>query len=154
MLTKSCVRFFSPSRAALSPILRDEYLTSAIRTKKGEKAGSNQPPACNLVHFKLELTPNYLINYLENTGSQSARYVSMPAPSESSILPKFLEKNDPENARPALISQHDRSKILDQRHLRYACIKLERFLRNIFFQTIPLRAVVISVMFKCSNGLQ
>ena len=45
MLTKSCVRFFSPSRAALSPILRDEYLTSAIRTKKGEKPGSNQPPA-------------------------------------------------------------------------------------------------------------
>ena len=101
MLTKSCVRFFSPSRAALIPILRDEYLTSAIRTKKGEKPGSNQPPACNLVHFKLELTPNYLINYLENAGSQSARYVSMPAPSESSILPKFLEKNDPENARPA-----------------------------------------------------
>ena len=29
------------------------------------------------------------------------RYVSTPAPSESSILPKFLEKSDPEVARPA-----------------------------------------------------
>ena len=29
MLTESCVMFFSPSRAVLSAILRDEYLTSA-----------------------------------------------------------------------------------------------------------------------------
>ena len=34
MLTESCVMFFSPSRAALSAILRDEYLTSAVRSKK------------------------------------------------------------------------------------------------------------------------
>ena len=34
--------FFSPSRAVLSAILRDEYLTSAVRTKEGDKAGSNQ----------------------------------------------------------------------------------------------------------------
>ena len=27
--------FFSPSRAVLSAILRDEYLTSAVRTKEG-----------------------------------------------------------------------------------------------------------------------
>ena len=32
MLTESCVMFFSPSRAVLSAILRDEYLTSAVRT--------------------------------------------------------------------------------------------------------------------------
>ena len=30
MLTESCVMFFSPSRAVLSAILRDEYLTSAV----------------------------------------------------------------------------------------------------------------------------
>ena len=92
---------FSPSCAVLSVILRDEYLTSAVRTKEGDKAGSNQPPARDPVQFKLELTPNYLISYLENTGSRSTRYVSMPHPNESSILPKFLEKSDPEVARPA-----------------------------------------------------
>ena len=92
---------FSPPRAVLSVILRDEYLTSAVRTKEGDKAGSNQPPARDPVQFKLELTPNYLISYLENTGSRSTRYVSMPHPNESSILPKFLEKSDPEVARPA-----------------------------------------------------
>ena len=101
MLTESCVMFFSPSRAVLSAILRDEYLTSAVRTKEGDKAGSNQPPARDPVQFKLELTPNYLISYLENTGSRSTKYVSMPHPNESSILPKFLEKSDPEVARPA-----------------------------------------------------
>ena len=36
---------FSPSRAVLSAILRDEYLPSAVRTKERDKAGSNQPPA-------------------------------------------------------------------------------------------------------------
>ena len=101
MLTESCVMVFSPSCAVLSVILRDEYLTSAVRTKEGDKAGSNQPPARDPVQFKLELTPNYLISYLENTGSRSTKYVSMPHPNESSILPKFLEKSDPEVARPA-----------------------------------------------------
>ena len=28
--------FFSPSRAVLSAVLRDEYLTSAVRTKEGD----------------------------------------------------------------------------------------------------------------------
>ena len=84
---------FLPSRTVLSSILRDEYLTSAVRTKEGDKA--------DLVLFKLELTPNYLICYLENTGSRSTGYVSTPAPSESSVLPKFLWKSDPEAARPA-----------------------------------------------------
>ena len=32
MLTELCVVFFSPFRAVLSAILRDEYLTSAVRT--------------------------------------------------------------------------------------------------------------------------
>ena len=73
--------FLSPSRAVLSAILRDEYLISAVRTKKGDKAGSNQPPARDPVQLNLELTPNY--------------------PNESSILPKFLKKSDPEVARPA-----------------------------------------------------
>ena len=57
MLTKSCVIFFSPFRAVLSAILRDKYLTSAVRTKEGDKAGSNQPLARDPVQFKLELKP-------------------------------------------------------------------------------------------------
>ena len=44
MLTESCAMFFSPSRAVLSAILRDKYLTSAVSNKEGDKAGSNQPP--------------------------------------------------------------------------------------------------------------
>ena len=36
MLTESSDMFFSPSRAVLSAILRDEYLTSAVRTKEGD----------------------------------------------------------------------------------------------------------------------
>jgi len=106
--------FFAPSRA----ILRDEYLTSAVRTKEGDEAGSNHPPARDPVQFKLELTPNYLISYLGNTGSRSTRYVSMPHPNESSILPKFLEKSDPEVARPAFSTWPVQN--LSQRHLRYA----------------------------------
>ena len=117
MLSESC--FFSPSLAGLSAVLRDEYLTSAVRTKEGDKAGSNQPPARDPVQFKLDLTPNCFISYLGKTGSRSTRYVSMPHPNESSILPKFLEKSDPEVGRP--VSQHDRCKRLNQRHLRYAC---------------------------------
>ena len=101
MLTESCVMFFSPSRAVLTAFFRNEYLTSAVRTKELDKAGSNQPPVSDPVQFKLELTPNCLISYLENTSSRSTRYVSMLHPNESSILPKFLEKSDPEVARPA-----------------------------------------------------
>ena len=101
MLTESCVMFFSPSRAVLSAIFRNEYLTSAVRTKELDKPGSNQPPVSDPVQFKLELTPNCLISYLENTSSRSTRYVSMLHLNESSILPKFLEKSDPEVARPA-----------------------------------------------------
>ena len=37
MLAESCVMFFSPSRAVLSAILRDEYLTLAVRTKEGTR---------------------------------------------------------------------------------------------------------------------
>ena len=69
MLTESCVMFFLLSRAVLSAILRDEYLTSAVRTKEGDKAGSNQPLVRDPVQFKLELTPTYLISYLKITGS-------------------------------------------------------------------------------------
>ena len=39
MLTEPCVMFFSPLRVVLSAISRDEYLTSAVRTKEGDKAG-------------------------------------------------------------------------------------------------------------------
>ena len=34
MLNESCVMFFSPSRAVLSAILRDEYLTLEVGTKE------------------------------------------------------------------------------------------------------------------------
>ena len=95
-----CVLFFSSSHAVLSAILRDEYLTAAVGTKEGDKAGSNQPPVRDPVQFKLELTPNYLISYLENTGSRSTRYVSMLHRMRAQILPKFLKKSDPEVARP------------------------------------------------------
>ena len=36
MLTEPCVMFSSPSRAVLSAILLDEYLTSAVGTKEGD----------------------------------------------------------------------------------------------------------------------
>ena len=58
MLTESCVMFFSPSRGILSAILRGEYLTSAVITNQGDKAGSNQPQVRDLVHLRLELIPN------------------------------------------------------------------------------------------------
>ena len=91
--------FFLPSQAVLSAFLQDEYSTLAVKTKEADKARSNQLPARDLVH--LELMPNYLIFFLKNTGSRSARYVSITVLSESSILPKFLEKSDPEVAKPA-----------------------------------------------------
>ena len=61
-------RFFLPSSGVLSAILEDEYLTSAVGTKEEDKAGCNQLPVHDLVHFKLELRPNYLNFYLKNTG--------------------------------------------------------------------------------------
>ena len=57
-----------------------------LGAKEGDKAGSNQPPVHDQVHVK---APSPLV-----------RYVSTPAPSESSILPKFLKKSDHEVARP------------------------------------------------------
>ena len=101
MLTEPCVMFFSPSRAVLSAILRDEYLTSAVRTKEGDKAGRNQPPRRRVTQSNLSWNWRYLISYLENTGSRSTRYLSMPHPNESSALPKFPQKSDPEVARTA-----------------------------------------------------
>ena len=57
-----------------------------LGAREGDKAGSNQPPVHDQVHFK---APSPLV-----------RYVSTPDPSESSIVPKFLEKSDHEVARP------------------------------------------------------
>ena len=89
--------FFSPFHAVLRAILRDEYLTSAVRTKEGDiRQAAISCPAHDPVQFKLELMPNYLISYLKNTGSRSTRYVSTPHPNESSILPKFLKKSNPQ----------------------------------------------------------
>ena len=98
--------FFSPARAVLSAILREEYLTSAVRTEEGDKAGSNQPPARDLVHFKLQLTPDFLISYLENTSCRSTRC-------RSPYLRRVRAQDQ--------LSRHHRCKILEQRHLRYTC---------------------------------
>ena len=57
---------------------------------------------------------------LKNTGCWSTGYVSMAALSESSILPKFLEKNYPEVARPAAFSTWSVQNSRTIRHLRYA----------------------------------
>ena len=114
-----CHIFFFAIRGVLSAILVDEHLTSVVGTKEEDKAGCDQLLARDLVHFKLELTPNYLNSYLKNTGCWSTGYVSKLALSESSILPKFLEKSNPEVARPAFSTwsvQNSRS----IRHLRYA----------------------------------
>ena len=43
MLTESCVMFFSPSRAILSAILRDEYLTSAPQKIVAQISINNGP---------------------------------------------------------------------------------------------------------------
>ena len=112
MLTESCVMFFSPSRAVLSAILRDEYLTSAVRTKEGDKAGSNQPSARDPVQFKLELAPNYLI-----TPDPLDMYpcpIQMRAHSFQNFVRKAILKLQDQ------LSQHDWCKNLNQRHLRYA----------------------------------
>ena len=119
MLTDSCVTFFFfLSRGVLSVILEDEYLTSVAGTKEEHKAGCNQLPPHDLVYFKLELMPNYLNSYLKNTGCWSTGYVFMPALSESSILPKFLEKSNPEVARPAFSTWLVQNS-WTIRHLRY-----------------------------------
>ena len=86
MLTESCVPFLSPSCAVLNVILWDEYFTLAVGSKEGDKTSSSWLPVHDLVHFKLQLMPNYLISYLKNTGCWSTSYVSMPSLSESSIL--------------------------------------------------------------------
>ena len=57
--------FFLLPQAVLNAILRDECSTSVVKTKEADKAGSNQLPAQDLV----QLTPNYLIFFLKNTGS-------------------------------------------------------------------------------------
>ena len=112
--------FFSPARAVFSAILRDEYLTSAVRTKEGDKVGSNQPPTRDLVHFKLQLTPDFLISYLENTSCRSTRC-------RSPYLRQVRAQSFQNFSRKATLklqdqlSRHHRCKILDQRHLRYAC---------------------------------
>ena len=111
--------FFLPSRGVLSTILADEHLTSVVGTKEEDKAGCDQLLAHDLVYLKLELMPNYLNSYLKNTGCWSTGYVSMAALSENSILPKFLEKSDPEVARPAFSTWLVQNS-WTIRHLRYA----------------------------------
>ena len=83
---------FSPSHAVLSAILGDDYLTSEVRTKEGDKVGSNQPLARDPVQFKLELMPNYLISYLENTDSRSTRMICIHGPSEWELNPSKISR--------------------------------------------------------------
>ena len=44
----------------LTQMFQLKYLTSAVRTKDGDKAGRNQTLVRDLVHFNLDLTPNSL----------------------------------------------------------------------------------------------
>ena len=91
-----------------------------VRTKEGDKAGSNQPPTRDPVHFKLELMPNHWISRAGNTNIGSMRYVSMLLPNVNSILTKSREESNPGVARAAF-STYDQCKNLNQRCLRYAC---------------------------------
>ena len=93
MLTESCVMFFSLSRAVLSTILQDEYLTSAVRTKERDKAGSNQPPARDPVQFSCDT----LIGGFESTRIPQMPLVETFAPVmlrnwSSNFRIAFLEK--------------------------------------------------------------
>ena len=108
-----------PAHAVLSAISRDEFLNLAIRTKEGDKAGSNQPPARDLVHFKLQLTPEFLNSYLENTSRRSSRCRSpYPRRVRAQSFQNFSRKVTLKLQDQ--LSRHHRCKILDQRHLRYA----------------------------------
>ena len=53
-----------------------------LGAKEGDKAGSNWPPAYDLVPFKVELTPNHLISFLENTSSRSTCKICLHACAE------------------------------------------------------------------------
>ena len=108
-----------PAHAVLSAISRDEFLNLVIRTKEGDKAGSNQPPARDLVHFKLQLTPEFLNSYLENTSRRSSRCRSpYPRRVRAQSFQNFSRKATLKLQDQ--LSRHHRCKILDQRHLRYA----------------------------------
>ena len=72
-----------------------------VRTKEGDKAGSNQPPTRDPVHFKLELMPNHWISRAGNTNIGSMRYVSMLLPNVNSILTKSTEESNPGVPRAA-----------------------------------------------------
>ena len=72
-----------------------------VRTKEGDKAGSNQPLTRDPVHFKLELMPNHWISRAGNTNIGSMRYISRLLPNVNSILTKSTEESNPGVARAA-----------------------------------------------------
>ena len=118
LVTESCAIFFFAGPCCFKRYFA--RLTSAVRTKEGDKAGSNQLPARDLVHFKLQLTSDFLISYLENTSCRSTRC--------RSPYPRRLRAQSFQNfSRKATLklqdqlSRHHRCKILEQRHLRCAC---------------------------------
>ena len=105
--------FFSPSRAVLSAILRDEYLTSAVGTKEGDKEGSNQPPARDPVQFKLALTPKYLISYLE---------IPAPDPLDTHPCPiRMRAQSFPNLSRKAILKLQDQ---LSTAEVKYSSRKI------------------------------
>ena len=63
-----------------------------VRTKEGDKVGSNQPLTRDPVHFKLELMPNHWISRAGNTNIGSMRYISRLLPNVNSILTKSTER--------------------------------------------------------------
>ena len=64
MLTESCVMFFSPSRAVLSAILCDEYLTTAVfsSNRLGQIAAIAAKDSLHLSHGKIESCPTETCN--------------------------------------------------------------------------------------------
>ena len=120
-----------------------------VRTKEGDKAGSNQPPTRDPVHFKLELMPNHWISRVGNTSIGSMRYVSMLLPNLNSILTKSSEESNPGVARAAFSTwfvQTAYFKFHWSRILPWSCwescmlLQLQdRFSREVDFGRIKLR---------------
>ena len=76
MLTESCVMFFSPSRAVLTAILRDECLTSAARD--GEKIMTHVPlPLPRHSFFFFALVPAFYTNLARKRLLRSLRILAL-----------------------------------------------------------------------------
>ena len=62
---------------------RDNKFDWQQEVKEEYKAGKNQLPARDIVHFKLELKPNHRNSQLKNTICHQALAKALPSPSKS-----------------------------------------------------------------------